>query len=279
MPTDVRLADENGLLINTVEAHTSTIKYLSIHDANSHFSWWGRDFMNFTGSITTLSQDIAIGAVQLPIANTASVFLGVNPTGSEIFIKDGAKEETDHLRVTDITDTTIIIDRPLQNSYSTSSTVEIVHEDLSGMAGTLASPTSFIVQPPSGTIVDINRIIIEMIHDSAGDDSRFGNILGGIPNGVVLRENKANSKNILSVWRNNSKIKEDMFDLTYSDKAGSGLFSTSARWTFNSKGKDNFAIRLIGSNDDKLEILNQDDLGSLTSMVIKSKGNVVPGIS
>lgn len=273
---NVKIVDEDGLLINTVRGDTTTTKFLSMHDANAHFDWWGRHLQFFTGSTTTLTQDISIGAIELPINVTASVFLGGTPTGTNIFIKDGVNEETDHVSVIDITNTTILIDRPLQHNYSTLSTLEITNEDLSLLTGTMVSPIIYKAQPASGVIVDINRIIVDIVHTTAGDNSRFGNIIGGLTNGLVLKLNKTKNKKILSQWKTNGEIKNDMFDLDYTDKAGAGLFGTSGRWSFNGREKNNFAIRLIGDRNDKFEVLVQNDLSSLTSMKIKTWGNLAP---
>lgn len=276
MPENVKLVDENGNLLKTLTGNIDDSKMLQVFNGNANFDWYGRHMSFHTGSMTTLSQAISIGAIQLPIAVTASVYLGGDPTGASLTIREGSVEETNIFRVTDITETTIIIDRPIANNYSSGVSIEIVNENMVTLTGTLTNPISYTVQPPTGVVLDVNRIILEIRHDSAGDNSKFGDIDDGLSNGVVLRVNKTNNKKVLGVWANNGEIAQDMYDLTYNDKAGAGLFGTDGRWTFNGVEKDNFIVRLIGDNDDKLEVLIQDDLSDLSNFSIKVKGNLNP---
>jgi hypothetical protein len=113
-----------------------------------------------------------------------------------------------------------------------------------------------------------------MTHSSGGDDSKLGNITGGVTNGVILRgySGALGQYRTLTNWKQNKDIRLDAFNLTYSDKAGVGVHGTSADGAFLSR--TGAVARVDGTAGDYIEILIQDDLSTLISFEVKAQGHI-----
>lgn len=221
-------------------------------------------FHHHTAVNSTLASVSAIGATSIILADATGFVVG-----DIIQINNGVIETT-FPQITIITTNTLTLDRPLDFSYGIGDIVEVVHADLTTDLGSLATPTSHKLQPEENVIWHIERIIISMTHSSAATDDKFGN-LAPLANGIVLRAFINGRFGTFTVWKTNRDIRLDMYDVEYTDKAGSSLFGTHARGSFNRIG---VTIRLDGSKGDYLEALVQDDIRTMNSLFINGQGHI-----
>lgn len=192
-------------------------------------------------------------------------------TGDSLLITEGLNSEIHLPKITDLTGAVATLDGPIDLPYTTAAEISLVKVEMRDTVGSLASPVSYIVRPHTGVVWHLTRLNFAMVHNSAGDDSLFGNI-PALTNGIVIRKVSNGIFTTLTNWKSNQDIKEDMFDVKYSDKAGPGLFGTSGRWSF--KQRTQTVVRLNGTLNDELEILVQDDLQGLISFHINMQGHI-----
>lgn len=243
---------------------------LDIHDADVHNVIVNEFFHYHTGTTTTLATDSAAGDTSLDVVDTSAFSVG-----DKVQVQNGVIETT-HPTITAINGTLHILtlDRPLDNAFSAGDTVEKVITDLSTTAGTLSAPISYKVVPDTNQVWHVQSFIISMTHSTAGDDSRLGNIAGGVTNGVVLRGYNATTGTFktLTNWKQNKDIRLDAFGLEYSDKAAPGAYGTAADGAL--KSRTGAVARVDGSAGDYIEILVQDDLTTLASFEVKAQGHI-----
>ncbi|MCK5610862.1 hypothetical protein KAR91_53810 [Candidatus Pacearchaeota archaeon] len=123
---------------------------------------------------------------------------------------------------------------------------------------------------------DIVRAIGVIVHTTAGDDSKFGN-LAALTNGVFYRAFNGDLSVFITLFnvKVNGGYRLRMYDVFYSDKAGPGLFSTSFRRTFGGQDKTGVVIRMDADQSDKVESIIRDDLSTLTSFQMVVQGHQV----
>jgi hypothetical protein len=245
---------------------------LDVHQADVHHFSVNKHFIRETGTSTTISTASNAGDTALIVADTTGFLVGDTVT-----IRNGGNEEPNGAIITAIAagaPGTLTMDRPMDYGYGIGSTVKQVIEDMASLAGTLASPVFYKIAPPPGEIWHILRILLDSTFGTAADDSRFGNITGGITNGMVIRQNLSAGFFTFSNWKKNGDMKRDMYDLDYTDRAGggSGQYGMSGRLTFK---KVDVVFELDGDEGDSLEILVQDDITSLNSFEVHAQGHVV----
>ncbi|MCK5018044.1 MAG: hypothetical protein KAS32_13390, partial [Candidatus Peribacteraceae bacterium] len=137
--------------------------------------------------------------------------------------------------------------------------------DMRGLNFPLVIPVSF----------DITRIMIQMTTATAISFGAFGDIAGGLANGIVLRNRKA-SGDIRNIW--NVKTNADFALLAYDYTTYSALTpptidGLAVRYTFAGQEKHGVTVRL--DPGDSLQLLVQDDLSSLVSFRMLAQGHVV----
>jgi len=206
--------------------------------------------------------------------------------GDQIVIADNTTEEDPQLYlgfavlvVGDI----ITLDTPINHAYPVASFAARTAINLA-VNGSVTR-RSFLVQPPIGFNWDITRMTISMETESSAGDSRFGDIVGGLTNGIVVRlcrDYGAEYYNIAN-WKTNGEIGQYTgVDLTYQERSlPQGSYGVRARWTFAGPSKMGAAIRLRGGSgtpqqgpQDQLEVLVQDNI-DLTSLKILFQGHWV----
>lgn len=123
----------------------------------------------------------------------------------------------------------------------------------------------------TGISVDITRIMGYIQGDSAMDDALFGN-LAALTNGIVLRVNNEEMKNVWNV-KTNGEIGLLCYDSAESLRAPAGSFGFRFRNTYAGPAKHGVTLRL--EPGDTLEILIQDDLGGLEDFQMMAQGHIV----
>lgn len=250
-----------------------TNKYiLDVHDADVHNQAVNQYFHKHLGVNTTLSAPTNAdgSSYQITVVNTAGFIVGdLLQIGG-----DDAHSDLKH-EIIAIVGNVFTLDGRIDREWIAGTMVSTVETDMSLNAGTLATPQEFIIRPNTGQIIHVTRIILTMTHSSAGDLGLFGD-LTRLTNGVQLRANIGGQYGSFTNWKDNSEIKDDMYDVEFDVRSGGGgTWGTSGRGSFNKIG---VAIRLDGRNGaidgDYLEIYIQDDLTSLLSFKIKAQGHV-----
>ncbi|MHC4183880.1 MAG: hypothetical protein ACYSR0_11080 [Planctomycetota bacterium] len=271
IPSATRIKDNDGDVAG-VSVNPRGVGFLDIHDADFHESLINEHFHQHQGNTTNISS----------AANGGDISISINTTGYspldflQINSSDSTTTESNFPQIASVSSGApgnLFLTRPIDNDYTTGATVEIVSLNMA-TSGASSAPNRFEVQPPSGEVWHIARVLIS-ITTSGGqpDDGKFGSIAGGVSNGVVIRENKNSTTTFktLSTWKTNASLVEDMYDVDYREQAGAiGIWGVRGRWTFK---KSDAIIRLDGSNNDKLEILIQDSTTALTSFSMKAQGH------
>ena len=126
-----------------------------------------------------------------------------------------------------------------------------------------------------GIVADVTRLNFFCITNTAVDLGRFGDIAGGLTNGLVVRRTDG-----ITINQFNIKTNGELSELTGGDwipydaqNANQGQHGFVARLTYGGQDKVGVVVRL-GPGDD-LEFIIQDDLSSLGKFEILLEGHVV----
>jgi len=121
--------------------------------------------------------------------------------------------------------------------------------------------------PTTDITIDITRIILNIITTDPSKLSEFGNIVGGLTYGIVLRRVNGDTRNVWNV-KQNEDFSVLAYDVTYLDQVKQNdLNGLVTRMTFAGQEKHGVAIRLMPG--DQLQLLVQDDLRFVTSQIVK----------
>ena len=217
------------------------------------------------GGNTTLDVAASSGDTLINVTATTDFIVG-----DLVKLYDTSIIERSHFHITAVSaGVSLTLDRPLDNDFEIGDNVQEVQIGMN-VDGTLGSPISYKVQPPSNERWQITRIMITLLDQTAMDDAKFGGI-SALSNGVVIRTSENGVIRTYTHWKSNADLKDDMYDVTYSNKAPAGFFGLSARWTFT---KAEFAADLNGATGDYLEVLIQDSLSALDDFEIKAQGRL-----
>jgi hypothetical protein len=108
----------------------------------------------------------------------------------------------------------------------------------------------------------------------AVDLSKFGDIAGGITNGIVMRKVDGTYRNIFNV-KTNGEMAGIMFDfdILSAQNVNQGQNGFNGRLTFAGQSKVGVTIRLAPGED--LQLLVRDDLTDLDLLEIVAEGHEV----
>ena len=131
----------------------------------------------------------------------------------------------------------------------------------------------FYIQPPAGQIYRISRMIPFVEDAGTFDSGSYGNGIT-LTNGITVRVQDDNGT-VLDLTNGlpvklNTHWARLCFDLTIS-KCGTGNEYLHARWTFAKSGQ---MIRLVGDNNERLEVVLNDDFRDLVSQYFMVQGYV-----
>jgi hypothetical protein len=175
----------------------------------------------------------------------------------------------------------VTIDRPFDFGFPIGSYVDVSETNLA-VAGTLANPVVAGVRnnagspPPPGIelSMDVTRVMFHCIADGACNLTTFGDIAGGLTNGIVLRKRDGSTFNVFNT-KSNGDLKEIMFDfdIMATGTVGQGEDGFFGRLTFAGQSKMGVTIRL--AIDEDLELFIQDDLTDLPHFSVTVEGSIV----
>jgi hypothetical protein len=124
-----------------------------------------------------------------------------------------------------------------------------------------------------GSAFDITTLIFTCLTDTAVDLSKFGDITGGLDNGLVLRKKDGEYANTFNV-KSNGDISNIMdFDPQSATNPAQGQDGFIGTMTFAGQNKMGVTIRLEPGED--IQLIVQDDLTSLTSFSVIAEGHIV----
>jgi hypothetical protein len=237
---------------------------INTHDAHPHNVLINRHFIDFDTATESPSSAISSGDRVVLVASTTGF-----AASDHIVIKDSSGDVKEHhFDITAVTtDTSITVNRPIDNAYTTSATIEKIEIDMNVNGS--SSTVVYSIQPPSDEIWHINRILVDCTNDVAMDSSDFCGET--IANGFVLREVRSVGNNTLSAWKTTGEMAEDMYDVSYPDKVPAGVYAMNARWTFSNS---DVVMRLDGALGDSAQVLVQDNATGMSKLRIKAQGHI-----
>lgn len=175
--------------------------------------------------------------------------------------------------ITDILGTTITLDTPLDFAYPAGSFVTVGNRNMN-VNGSV-TPVVYGVRNTDeqiGSEFDITRIMIHCETATSIDLSKFGDIAGGIANGIVMRKVDGVTRNIFNS-KTNGELKNLMYDFDIQLATGNQQDGFTGRMTFAGPSKMGVVIRLKKGED--LQMIIQDDLSSLEILEIICEGHTV----
>lgn len=241
---------------------------VDVHDADVHSVPVNEHFHLHTGVSTTLAQPASAGDTSITVDSVIDFV-----AGNDIQIQDGVIETT-FPKIKSIVGNVFNLDRPLDNDFAVGDIVDQVTINMN-VIGTLASPVSFKVIPDANQAWHITTITLSLTHTGASDPSKFGDIVDGLANGVILRAYNASTGKYRTFtnWKTNDGIGLDFGKVDYIPKVGGGDNATFA--TANIKFISGAVPTINGVDGDYLEILIQDNLSSLLTVYAKVQGHIV----
>lgn len=129
-----------------------------------------------------------------------------------------------------------------------------------------------------GATFDITRLMFTCLTSTAVDLSKFGDIVGGLTRGIVIRSKDGIFQNIFNA-KTNGELANFMFDFEVisATNPAQGQHGFFGRMTFAGQSRIGVTLRLEPGED--LQIIIQDDLTTLLDFKIIAEGHeVVNGI-
>jgi len=147
------------------------------------------------------------------------------------------------------------------------------------VAGTIDDPIPFLIAPPNGTSGlkwHLTRLMIGMVLDGAPDDSKFGDIAGGVTNGIFFGiEGDAGDYYLVNI-RVNAGFRGSAYDVNYVTRSSpQGGYGLSVRKSFNGMDKYGVVVSLDGALSESFVCYIQDDLSDFIEFGIKVMGHIV----
>ena len=258
------LVNGSGIeLASTTSDSGATV--FEVHEEHAHHRAWNHYFTLDTAISSTLNGTVAINTKTL-ILNDATGFI----VGEPINILSDSSHIHMYRKIINIVSNTLTLDSNIDFALPNGST--IIQTSFNMAVDGSVTPQIFTMIPAGTENIDITRLLFEIIDGTAGDDSKFGGIAGGITNGIHLRKNTNNTAyQTIAIWNKNQEMVEDMFNLEYTDKAGLGNYGVKGRWSLlEGTGA---IINLDAASGEFMECIVQDDLTPLIDFEMKMQGH------
>jgi hypothetical protein len=228
---------------------------------------------NQTNNISALSADATIDARTVTVDNTTGF---VDGTFVVITNVDSRRYYTGY-QVGAVAGNVVTLDTPLDFAYETGDQITNGTTDLA-VDGS-ATPQIFSLraaEPPGGVnvVVDITRILFVCETTNAVDLNKFGDIVGGLVNGLVCRRRDGTYNNLFNL-KTNGDMAGIMYDWTpyVASNPSQGINGFVARLTFASQGKIGVSVR-VGQGED-FELIVQDNQSTIVRLNALIEGHVV----
>lgn len=267
----VKITDSNNreVLITVPFGGQPNQGTLDVHIADVHERLVNLFVSRQTGVNTVLSAPASSGDTSIDIVPATYANYNV---GDQLQIIDGASTEVLFFTITAKPGSpTLTLDMPLAFDHVSGTLILGVDKEISNANGSLSSPISFRLAPPPGQVWHIQAATLFMQTATAMDTSKFGDIAGGLTNGVVIRALRFGQiRNLLNIKTNGDLLK-DIHRVEFHNRAPAGSFGLNARWLFQDLKT---YIKVDGDRGEYLELLIQDDLTDLEIAQVKFQGHV-----
>jgi hypothetical protein len=230
-------------------------------------------FYNLNNGFTTITAEAVVGANTITVASAAGAAIG-----ESVVISDTTNARFYIGHVVGVAGLVITVDTPIDFPYASGSDATFASHDMN--VNGAVTPVLFGIREAENpanlqtTIeLDITRVLCAMITTSLGDLDDFGDIVGGLTNGVVLRKKYDDGTfgNIVNIKTNaDYALFAYDFDRYIASNPGIGINGQKWRLTFGGEEKMGTVIR-VGPGED-LQWVVQDDLTSLTSFINVAEG-------
>lgn len=211
---------------------------------------------------TALTNDTAIDDIDITVDSVVGVIAGYI-----IVIYEGERKFQSIVK--SILGNVITMVSPLDFAFTAGA---IIHFGIFNLAvnGSVTPQIAHFMTPPD-VKYDIYTINFFITDDAAMDSAKFGGI-PALTNGILLKHKNGKIKNLMLVY-NNHGFSEQGCTIEYDPKAPAGVYGFEAKKNY--KVVSGVSLRLVGSTDDDLEIIIQDDLTDLKSFTATVQGHVV----
>jgi hypothetical protein len=267
--TATKLLDGEGRFIDTPIGESGDAA-LSVHVEHLHQTQWLHSTYVHEGAADTLNGAVS-GGDKVITLNDATGFTA----GDTISLSLGAVHTHQYRKIISIATNDLTLDAAIDIDLTDGSVVQEVNRNMALADGSV-TPVVFAAFTVPGEKIDVMRMILTMSHKSPGTDDAFGS-LAALTNGIHIRKNNGDGTyETLGVWKTNQDIRGDMYDLSYSDKAGPSLHGTSTRWSiFDGTGS---VVNINGNRGESIEVVVQDNLtastGELSTLFINWQGHI-----
>jgi len=127
--------------------------------------------------------------------------------------------------------------------------------------------------PGIALTVDVTRIMFYCITSTATELTDFGDIAGGLTNGLLIRRTNGYINNIAN-FKSNIQMKGIMYDweALSASNPGQGLYGFSGRLTFGGQNKMGVVLR-VGPGE-SVQLMVQDNLSTLVALYVIFEGHI-----
>ncbi len=219
---------------------------------------------------TTLATDAAIDNYTVTLTD-ATGFVD----GNLVALSDVANSQVYYGRQVGAPAANVItVDRPFDFTFVTGTTItrNRTNMNIDGSVTTQVFGLRQGVDPALNLTADVVRIIMTMYTATAPTLSDFGDIAGGITNGVTLRKRDGNRVNLFNI-KDNGELAGICYDIQFLSVFGPGQDGVTSRLTFGGWSKMGAVVRVAPNED--IELLVNDNLTSLQKFELIVEGSIV----
>ena len=219
-------------------------------------------FIQANNGATTLSADVAVDDVTCTVTDPSTFSIG-----DYVTIRN--PESIYFGEVLLVLGNDITFDSPFAFAYESGDVIQSFTRDLNVNGSVTTQIFSIFGPGPVQVQLNITRLVFNCLTAAAVDLSKFGDIIGGLTNGIVLRgvPNPATGVPASNQW--NVKTNGDIDTLTGTDwvphsatNPAQGQDGFTARYTYG--GKDKHDVIPPVNEGDRIDLIIRDDLSSLS---------------
>ncbi len=253
----------SGLLVSKYDSRGNTNVVLNDQFTPSlDFS-----FIQAKGVFTTVAVQVAIDDMDIEVANATGIsigdYLGVFcPVAARFYFGT----------VLGIAVNVLTMDTPFDFAYLVGDNVVNFTRDMNVNGN--VTPQTFVISgagPTADVAIDIYNIRINIVDNSAMDDTKFGS-RAALSKGLVLRVNNGITTNMFNV-KTNGEIATLAATSNYPEKVPAGVFVFRARYAV--AGWDGHGVSVRLNPGDTLEAIIQDDLSDQDVFRMIAQGHIV----
>lgn len=228
-------------------------------------------FIQANNGATTLSADVAVDDVVATVTDPSTFSIG-----DYVTIRNPESIYFGEVLLVNVND--ITFDSPFPFAYQSGDTIQSFTRDLNVDGSVTRQIFSLFGSGVEEVQINLTRIVFNCLSTAAVDLSKFGDIIGGLTNGLVLRGVPDPAKGIAPSNQWNIKTNGDIDTLTGADwkpysalNPAQGQDGFTARYTYG--GKDKHDVIPPVETGDRIDLIIQDDLSSLLTFRLLFGGN------